>query len=393
MNVAYILNSTLPSGGATKSFMTMLKGLMAKGINPFVIVPDKHGIYQELVSMQIPIYVVTFRMQTFPDAKSVADYLLWPLRLSARIIANKRATMKIKKILSDKAIDIIHSNVSLLTVGYQAAKQLHKPHVFHIREYVDKDFHMHYIPTNGHLEKLLQSDSTYSICITKDIQRHHGLESSPRSRVIYNGIKPREKKIPSVQKKKYLLFAGRIEPAKGVSELLESYAHYIRMVEEPLPLYLAGAATQSQYVAELKRFTEQQGISHLVTFLGDRKDIEGLMQEATAIVIPSRFEAFGRCMAEAMFNGCLVIGKNTGGTKEQMDNGLSIEGKEIALRYETTESLSRLLAEITSNTNAYRDYTLRAFHTVNQLYSTEANIQQVLDFYKNILHAQSNVQK
>lgn len=117
------------------------------------------------------------------------------------------------------------------------------------------------------------------------------------------------------------------------------------------------------------------------------------MQEATAIVIPSRFEAFGRCMAEAMFNGCLVIGKNTGGTKEQMDNGFSIEGKEIALRYETTESLSRLLAEITSNTNAYRDYTLRAFHTVNQLYSTEANIQQVLDFYKNILHAQSNVQK
>lgn len=218
MNVAYILNSTLPSGGATKSFMTMLKGLMAKGINPFVIVPDKHGIYQELVSMQIPIYVVTFRMQTFPDAKSVADYLLWPLRLSARIIANKRATMKIKKILSDKAIDIIHSNVSLLTVGYQAAKQLHKPHVFHIREYVDKDFHMHYIPTNGHLEKLLQSDSTYSICITKDIQRHHGLESSPRSRVIYNGIKPREKRFPPYRRRNtYCLPEGLSLPKESQS--------------------------------------------------------------------------------------------------------------------------------------------------------------------------------
>lgn len=218
MNVAYILNSTLPNGGATKSFMTMLKGLMAKGINPFVIVPDKHGIYQELVSMQIPIYVVTFRMQTFPDAKSVADYLLWPLRLSARIIANKRATMKIKKILSDKAIDIIHSNVSLLTVGYQAAKQLHKPHVFHIREYVDKDFHMHYIPTNGHLEKLLQSDSTYSICITKDIQRHHGLESSPRSRVIYNGIKPREKRFPPYRRRNtYCLPEGLSLPKESQS--------------------------------------------------------------------------------------------------------------------------------------------------------------------------------
>ena len=393
MNVAYILNSTLPSGGATKSFLAMLKGLMNKGISPVIIIPDKEGIYTDLVSMQIPTYVVTFRMHTYPDAKSVADHLLWLPRLFARIIANKKATRKITRFLSDKKIDIIHSNVSLLTIGYQAAKRLHTPHVFHIREYVDKDFHMHYIPTHSHLERLLQSDSTYSICITKDIQRHHGLESSSRSRVIYNGIKPRTEQIPSVQKKEYLLFAGRIEPAKGVSELLESYAHYIRLVKEPLPLYLAGAATQSQFMAELNQFIEKYHISNLVTFLGDRKDIELLMQEATAIVIPSRFEAFGRCMAEAMFNGCLVIGKNTGGTKEQMENGINLEGKEIALRYETTEDLTQLLAEITSNIKDYRDYTLRAFHTVNQLYSSEANTQQVFDFYNYILHTESNVHK
>ncbi len=393
MNIAYILNSTLPSSGANKSFLAMLKGLMKQGISPVVIIPDKEGIYPDLVSMQIPTYIVPFRMNTFPDARSATDFLLWPLRLLARIVANKRATVKITKFLSDKEIDIIHSNVSLLTIGYQAARKLHTPHIFHIREYVDKDFHMHYIPTHGHLEKLLQSDSTYSICITKDIQRHHGLASSPHSRVIYNGIKPRTEHIPSVQKKKYLLFAGRIEPAKSVFELLESYAHYTRLVKEPLPIYLAGAATQSQYLSKLNLFIEEHSISHLVTFLGDRKDIEVLMQEATAIVIPSRFEAFGRCMAEAMFNGCLVIGKNTGGTKEQMENGLDLEGKEIALRYETTERLSQLLAEITSNINDYRDYTVRAFHTVNQLYSTEENIQQVLDFYKNILHKESFVHK
>ena len=139
MNVAYILNSTLPSSGATKSFMNMLKGLMAKGINPIVIVPDKDGIYQELVSMQIPTYVVTFRMHTFPDARSLSGYLLWPFRLVARIVANKRAATKITKFLSDKKIDIIHSNVSLLTIGYQAAKHFHKPHVFHIREVVSVD--------------------------------------------------------------------------------------------------------------------------------------------------------------------------------------------------------------------------------------------------------------
>ena len=390
MNVAYILNSTLPSSGDTKSFMNMLKGLMAKGINPIVIVPDKDGIYQELVSMQIPTYVVTFRMHTFPDARSLSGYLLWPFRLVARIVANKRAATKITKFLSDKKIDIIHSNVSLLTIGYQAAKHFHKPHVFHIREYVDKDFHMHYIPTHRHLERRLQSDSTYSICITKDIQRHHGLESSSRSRVIYNGIKPRTEQIPSVQKKKYLLFAGRIEPAKGVYELLESYAHYIRLVKEPLPLYIAGAPTQSHYFAKLNQFIVHHCISNLVTFLGDRQDIEMLMQEATAIVIPSRFEAFGRCMAEAMFNGCLVIGKNTGGSKEQMDNGLQFGGQEIALRYQSSAELSRLLERVTQQYSSFLPLIDKAFHIVNALYTTEANVEQVYQFYQDILHTNNH---
>ncbi len=386
MNVAYILHSTISSGGATKSFMAMLIGLMDKGIRPVVVVPNTGGIYTELESMQIPTYVVPFRMHTFPDARSVADYLLWLPRFFARIVANKRATNKITKFLSDKNIDIIHSNVSLLTIGYQAAKKLHIPHVFHIREYVDKDFHIHYIPTYEHLERRIQSGTTYSICITKDIQQHHGLASSPRSRVIYNGIKPRAERTPSIQKKKYLLFAGRIEPAKSVFELLDSYAHYVQLVPEPLPLYLAGAATQSLYLNKLNQFIEQHRISHLVSFLGDRKDIDVLMQEATAIVIPSRFEAFGRCMAEAMFNGCLVIGKDTGGSKEQMDNGLQFEGHEIALRYQSPDELTHLLESVTLQYTSFQPLIDKAFHTVNTLYTTEANTEQVYQFYQDILH-------
>ena len=249
---------------------------------------------------------------------------------------------------------------------------------------------MHYIPTHRHLERRLQSDSTYSICITKDIQRHHGLESSSRSRVIYNGIKPRTEQIPSVQKKKYLLFAGRIEPAKGVYELLESYAHYIRLVKEPLPLYIAGAPTQSHYFAKLNQFIVHHCISNLVTFLGDRQDIEMLMQEATAIVIPSRFEAFGRCMAEAMFNGCLVIGKNTGGSKEQMDNGLQFGGQEIALRYQSSAELSRLLERVTQQYSSFLPLIDKAFHIVNALYTTEANVEQVYQFYQDILHTNNH---
>ena len=45
------------------------------------------------------------------------------------------------------------------------------------------------------------------------------------------------------------------------------------------------------------------------------------MSKALALFVPSSFEGFGFITVEAMFCGCLVIGRNTGGTKEQFDNG------------------------------------------------------------------------
>lgn len=386
MNIAYILNSTVSNGGATKSFMMMLRGVMNKGVTPFVIVPDTNGIYQDLVSLQIPVLPITFRTNSFPTVNSLKDIILFLPRLFARLIVNKRAIGKIVSFLSDKNIDIIHSNVSIITPGYQAARRLHLPHIFHIREYVDKDFNIHYIPSIHRLRNLLQSPSTYSICITKDIQRHHGLTESPKSRVIYNGIRPAAKDIPSFRKKGYLLYAGRIQSAKGITELLDSYLSYTKVTECPLPLYIAGGTVNKHFYASLLRFVESNHITHLVKFLGDRNDIELLMQEATAIVIPSRFEAFGRCMAEAMFNGCLVISKNTGGSKEQMDNGQQLEGGEIALRYNTSDELTLLLESVTKQNDIYQPYINRAFHAVNSLYASEINAEKVYQFYEDILY-------
>jgi glycosyltransferase involved in cell wall biosynthesis len=110
------------------------------------------------------------------------------------------------------------------------------------------------------------------------------------------------------------------------------------------------------------------------------------MQQARAIIIPSRFEGFGLCMPEAMFNGCLAIGRNTGGTKEQLDNGLRLQGSEIALRYDTTNELTHLLCEISQSPIAqYQPMVERAFHTVNQLYTEENNAREIFQFYQSIL--------
>ena len=135
------------------------------------------------------------------------------------------------------------------------------------------------------------------------------------------------------------------------------------------------------------KYIKDNHLTEHVELLGNRDDIAALMREARALIVSSLFEGFGFCMPEAMQQGCLVIGRNTSGTKEQMDNALEMTGKEIALRYETAEELAKLLSEVASNPpEFYRPYLERAFKTVNKLYTVENNTRQIYQFYKDILN-------
>ena len=128
-------------------------------------------------------------------------------------------------------------------------------------------------------------------------------------------------------------------------------------------------------------------ITDQVKFLGLCKDILPLYQNAKALIVPSLFEGFGFITAEAMFSGCLVIGNDTAGTKEQFDNGLEMTGEEIALRYTKQEELVQHLIDVTNNpTRHYEPMILRAQQVVAQLYSTEKHAERVYEFYNYILN-------
>ena len=149
---------------------------------------------------------------------------------------------------------------------------------------------------------------------------------------------------------------------------------------------VASDGTSKPFYEQVLQYVKDNGLTDDIHFIGEVPDIESYMQRARTLIIPSRSEGFGLCMPEAMFNGCLCIGHDTGGTHEQLENGLRLEGAEIALRYDNTEELSRLLCEITDRKPEYYDtMTQRAFHAVNTLYSSEINGDNIYKFYQDIL--------
>ena len=91
MRIAYILSATIPNGGATKAFVSLLQGLTKKGVEPFIVCPDEDGIYNEFVAMGIPTLALTYRPATYPYLRTIKDKLFFLPRTIARLLVNIKA--------------------------------------------------------------------------------------------------------------------------------------------------------------------------------------------------------------------------------------------------------------------------------------------------------------
>lgn len=384
MKVLYVINATTPAGGANKSLLAMLDGLTERGITPVVVAPDAEGICHSLHDRGIETHALPFRPNTFPRLSSAKDWPTFLPKLAARRLVNAKAAKAVARLCIERGVELVHSNVSVVDIGFRAAMTLGLPHVYHFREFADLDFGMHYFHSWRAFHKAIDRPLSYSICITRGIASHHGL-SGARARVIYNGIANLPHPAATVERKRRFLFAGRIEPAKGLAEAVQAYCLYAKQTDDPAQLAVAGEVTDAAYFQRIKAFISDNGLDANIAFLGERSDVAQLMQESIATIVASRFEAFGRTTAEAMACGCLVIGHDTGGTREQFDNGLRLTGEEIGLRYTTVEQLAEHLHAVAdAPVGSHADMECRARLTVERLYSTDANVESVFNFYKDI---------
>lgn len=397
MNILYVLNSTYSLGGATKSFLSMLSGMMENGYTPIVVAPDEEGVAKTLRHMGVEVCAIPYRNNTYPDIRNKKDFFLFLPRLVARRILIQRAVNQACRLLKSKKIGLVHSNVSVIDIGERIAKRLGIPHVYHIREYADADFGLHYYPSSRAFHKRLAEN--YTICITKAIQRHHLLEGNQKSVVIYNGIEntPETEKLDTsssgghsqdteLPTTPYFLYAGRVEQAKGLMDLIVAFSQFAEKEDtDGISLVIAGKIDDTAYYKRITQYLASKSVKSKVRFLGARKDIKQLMRHAKATIVPSFFEGFGRCLPEAMLYGSITIGRNTAGTQEQYDNGLALTGEEIGYRFNTVEELEQCLRHVsTAPQQELEAMRQRALRTVNEYYTRQHYIESIISFYHRI---------
>lgn len=375
MKILYIISATI-LGGATLSFLTLIEGVKAKGATPIVIIPDARKEFVSLLDkLEIKYYVVKLAFSSFPPLKSVRDYLLFPIKSLIRVKTIYNAIRDIKKISQNECIDLIHTNVGPLRVGYYISKKLKIPHVWHIREYGDLDFGIYEFPTKAYFRNLLRKD--YCITITKDLLKYNRLENTPKATVIYNGVMSVNDAVLKLPKSKYFLCCSRISKEKGHTDVVRNFGRF-HINHPDYKLILLGKGNNS-YIDELKSIAKQGGFLDSIEFPGFTNDVKPILSKATALIVASNAEGFGRMTAEAAFCGCLVIGKNVAGTKEILSE---IGG----FPYTTDEEmLTSMESVINLSEQQYFSMSSYAQNKAKELYSSENYINKIWELYNTAL--------
>jgi len=386
MRILYVLHETTLNSGANKSFFNFINN--NKHVEAIICCPDKNGIYACLKQKGFQVINLSYKYNRKPYVKGFRNKILFIPRLIKYFVVNHIAAFKLSIFCKKFRPDIIHSNTSVINVGYLAAKIIHVPHVMHIREYGDLDHSIHICG----LSKILNDNNNFSIFITKDLIRYKKQTGNPNCVTIYNGIVQSTALRFNSKKSKYFLYAGKIDQSKGIKDLLAAYAAYCNSINGfPVKLKIAGFYNDYQrliYQQELKEFIDSQKISSFVEWLGERDDVPELMYHAKATIIPSQNEAFGRVMPEAMANGCLVIARDTAGSHEQFENGLSITKSEIGLRFKDVAELTKILKEVAQREDEDYFAIIKASQqTVMTLYTNESNVTDITNFYVEVIHS------
>lgn len=379
LNIIYIAVGT-PFGSDISLKCLLDSDVGKKYINPLIVTPNKNDIYNNGQQVKLPIMSETYSKETCNSLLKflIGNFIKRPIKRVISFILLQKTIMSFKP-------DIIHTNVGVYSIGYKLARLNCIPHIWHIREFQTLDLQVKIIGGLKKRKKIFNNKYNIPIAITKSIYDFFELSRNKRSLVIYNGIKSKDDIIFNPKKEDYFIYVGQIKESKGIADIIEAFILFNKDTGSRTKLFIIGNEKQNPiYTRILKNKILESGLEQQIIFKGmlSTREVDYYMQKSRAIIVASYFEALGRVTIEAMFNGCLVIGRNTAGTKEQFDNGKELVGSEIALRFKDISELSRLLKDVDNNLNTYFDMIKLSQKVVVNTYSIEGYSKKIIDLYK-----------
>lgn len=298
-------------------------------------------------------------------------------------------SLKLAKIIDKYNIDLIHihwtKDIPIVVLAKLFSKQ--KPKIIQTRHMTMTRF------KDDFYHKFLYKHIDYMIAVTKEVsnQLHKfiPLNISPKIEVLYLGAncpnKYTQKEIINYKKELKinnsfsLGLIGRINEFKGQCLLIEAMK-VLKSKNHDIKAYIVGHAMQASYLNTLKEKVKEYNLEEEVIFLGFLNEPHKFMQACDSVLMTSKNETFGLVTIEAMQMGTAVIGSNSGGVLEIIDDkktGLLFETQnvdDLVLKIETLYLNPKLKEELAFNGEI----------KANEMFNNTKQFNKLIELFKKI---------
>ena len=145
------------------------------------------------------LFVITIKLKV----GSIFDFIKNFLRKYYTKWINLFALFELIKIVNKFNINIIHSNSSVVSIGYKLSKIKSINHVWHLREYIHPNYDL-FVYDGLEKYKNKVKNSKNKICITKGVANEFGLEQE--TFILKDAVRKKPKFTKPVLKSNYFLF-------------------------------------------------------------------------------------------------------------------------------------------------------------------------------------------
>ena len=371
IRVVYIcIDSSL--GGSTSSLYNLIDGTR-EFVEPIVLFPEKGAGYDLFVENGIESYLYPFvKLHEFRVNKlhEVAT-CPWNWHYIKKLRKDIDFCRHVVKILAGKKVDIVHTNTSPNDVGVLLSFVLHAKHVWHVRE--SSEYFEIYRGVSR-LRKLV-NHADARIAVSMAIKKLWRMPDN-NTWVINDAVRSQKEACYIHDKEKYLLFNSYyVTEFKGARNTIKAFA-LSGLNMDGYRLKLLGHC-DDEYYKSLCETASEFGVLDSVDFIPCQVDVKPYYAHATAYIMASEFEGLGRVTAEAMFYGCPVIARATGGSVDIVRDG------ETGYLFNTIEECAQLIRKVISENQ--EQLIIRAQkYAINNL-SQEVYAPKIVAMYKKVL--------
>lgn len=183
--------------------------------------------------------------------------------------------------------------------------------------------------------------------------------------------KEEARKLLNLHSDKFLVgVVGRLDEKKGQLEVIQALS-LLKDSKKNIHVVFIGDKTKNEadaYVQKLQHAIEFNHLQEKTTFLPHQSDMQLLYGAFDLVIVPSWEETFGTVTIEAMASGVPVIGSNTAGTAEILEN------ETFLFHAKNPEDLSSTLLNILKNNDLRAKWAVDLQYKFQEKYSMQASI-------------------